>query len=212
MNKVKNKIENFFHNNKKLLKIIDGVVSFIILVVFYLYIYRNRIDYIFFKGGLELFIAVSIISEGTFILVLLIYRKVLSFTITLPITFFFGITSFHEYEFLLLFYFLLIYGLLLFFQIGLEKKNPVIKYIAPWVRFFWVYYFSEKLKEKPLFSLEAVVYSAIGLILDTVIFYFYEREKKKTDIENKIYPSLIWIWKVFNYLFLFIYIIETVTS
>lgn len=88
MNKVKDKIENFFYNNKKLLKIIDGVVSFIILVVFYLYIYRNRIDYIFFKGGLELFIAVSIICEGTFILVLLIYRKVSSFIITLPITFF----------------------------------------------------------------------------------------------------------------------------
>ncbi|WP_338956404.1 hypothetical protein LDJ98_00715 [Fusobacterium nucleatum] len=60
--------------------------------------------------------------------------------------------------------------------------------------------------------MEAVVYGAIGLILDTVFFYFYEREKKKTDIENKIYPSLIWIWKVFNYSFLFIYIIKTVAN
>ena len=208
MSKVKNKIDN----NKKLLRIIDRVVSFIILVVFYLYIYRNRIDYIFFKGGLELFIAVSIICGGVFILVLLIYRKVSSFLITLPITIFFGITSFHEHELLLLFYFLLIYGLLLFFQIGLEKKIPIIIYIAPWVRFFWVYYFSEKLRGKSLFSLATVVYSAIGLILDTVFFYFYEREKKKTDIENKIYPSLIWIWKLFNYSFLFIYIIKTVTN
>lgn len=80
MSKVKDKIDN----NKKLLRIIDRVVSFIILVVFYLYIYGNRIDYIFFKGGLELFIAVSIICGGVFILVLLIYRKVSSFLITLP--------------------------------------------------------------------------------------------------------------------------------
>lgn len=129
--------------------------------------------------------------------------------IALPIIIFVGTIFFLEHELLLLFYFFLIYILLLFFQIGLEKKYPIIIYIVPWVRFFWVYYFSEKLKEKLLFSLEGVIYSASALIFDTVFFFFYEKAKKK-DIANKIYPS--YIWEVFKYLFLFIYIIKTVTN
>lgn len=148
-------------------------------MAFYIYIYINKINCIFFKGALELFTVVSIICEGIFILVLLIYRKILNFMIALPIIIFVGTIFFLEHELLLLFYFFLIYILLLFFQIGLEKKYPIIIYITPWVRFFWVYYFSEKLKEKLLFSLEGVIYSASALIFDTVFFFFYEKAKKK---------------------------------
>lgn len=35
----------------------------------------------------------------------------------------------------------------------------------PWSRFLWIFYFTDKFKESPLFSLNANCYSVIALIL-----------------------------------------------
>lgn len=190
-NEYKIDFEKNFNNVWNLLRKI-GYIILVIIAIFkltHLYLHENKISFllhllILIGYGLSLFI-----------------DNYISYVLSFIITFFFGVIFSREHESLLLFYFFQVYVLLLFVQNILEKKFHNIIYVMPWTRFLWIFYFTEKFKEKSLFGLNANCYSIIALIFDTFFFFFYEKSK----IENKI--QLLSIWRLYNWVFSILYMI-----